>query len=62
MGAADAVAEPLNTNPIPPLAVGEDNAFGFNKIVPISGKNQPYEPELSENPSDVVADPENLTP
>jgi hypothetical protein len=31
----------LNANTIPPLAVGKDNAFGFNSIVPISGKNQP---------------------
>ena len=41
IGAAEADAEPLYKNPIPPDVKESPNALGFNKIVPISGRNQP---------------------
>ena len=41
IGADVAGVEPLNKNPIPPSDGTALNAFGFNNIVPISGRNQP---------------------
>ena len=55
-GAAEADVDPLYPKLIPPLTAGAPNANGFKRIVPISGRNQPYEPELAEYPSTVFLD------
>jgi len=40
--------------PIPPFEVGESSALPFNKIIPTSGKNLPYEPELDVYPVEAI--------
>ena len=37
--------------------IEEDIAVGFNKIVAISGKNKPYEPESGVYPPPVIPEP-----
>ena len=44
----------LGVKLIPPWIVEPPKANGFNMIVPISGKNQPYEPLFNDQPSVVT--------
>ena len=50
LGVREAETDPLDIKPAPPTALEADKAAPFNKMVPISGSNQPYEPTLVVNP------------
>ena len=50
----------FNTAAIPPPSTGAFRASPFSTIIPTSGKNLPYDPELGVKP--VVVNPVNALP
>ena len=53
---AVASREAVKPTPPPPAATNdEDNADSFKIILPISGRNKPYEPDAVEYPLDGVS-------